>query len=307
MFARVQSSIVRVLSICAAAVFVPAAALAQPANDFCVDATFIALSGSGSRTIGVSTVGATASIAESGCSSGSPDGRDVWFRIVAPVTGNYQMRTENITFDTTLSVWQGDCDFFGPGTFLECNDDFDFIDFSSAFIVSLVAGTEVKIRVAGIGAPGTCTLRIVVPAGTVISGACCTNNTCTTGVAGTCEGTFQGPNTTCSPTLCGAPSALCCLGATCRVNATSTTCLATGSAGAVLLSLSTCNLAGNTQAPCCYGNYNKNSEIDVPDIFAFLDDWFAQRPAAVVGGDGQTGTPQVPDIFAFLGAWFAGC
>ncbi|MBX3405009.1 MAG: SUMF1/EgtB/PvdO family nonheme iron enzyme [Phycisphaeraceae bacterium] len=56
--------------------------------------------------------------------------------------------------------------------------------------------------------------------------------------------------------------------------------------------------------PCsCPADYDCNGLRDVPDIFAFLADWFAGVPAAFNFG----GTPGVPAIFAFLTAWFAGC
>ena len=61
----------------------------------------------------------------------------------------------------------------------------------------------------------------------------------------------------------------------------------------------------NHQQPCCYADYNKIGGRDVADIFAFLADWFAGRPWAVVGGSG-TGAPAVSHIFAFLTDWFAG-
>ena len=53
----------------------------------------------------------------------------------------------------------------------------------------------------------------------------------------------------------------------------------------------------------CLCDWNGNGVADVPDIFAFLADWFAATPAANNFG----GTPGVPAIFAFLTCWFAGC
>jgi hypothetical protein len=44
--------------------------------------------------------------------------------------------------------------------------------------------------------------------------------------------------------------------------------------------------------------------LEVADIFAFLNAWFAGDPRADF--DGESGL-QVADIFAFLNAWFAGC
>jgi hypothetical protein len=56
--------------------------------------------------------------------------------------------------------------------------------------------------------------------------------------------------------------------------------------------------------PCCMADFDGNSQVDVPDIFAFLSAWFSLEPAADL--DGVPGVT-VPDIFAFLAAWFAGC
>jgi hypothetical protein len=68
-----------------------------------------------------------------------------------------------------------------------------------------------------------------------------------------------------------------------------------------------CNVAANTRTPCCYADYNKVGGLGVNDIFAYLNDWFGARPAAVIGGNGTTGTPTIANIFDFLNAWFAGC
>ncbi len=54
----------------------------------------------------------------------------------------------------------------------------------------------------------------------------------------------------------------------------------------------------------CAADFDGNSAVEVPDIFAFLSAWFAQDPSADL--DGVPGIA-VPDIFAFLSLWFAGC
>ncbi len=51
----------------------------------------------------------------------------------------------------------------------------------------------------------------------------------------------------------------------------------------------------------CVADWNQDDVVGVPDLFAFLSDWFAEVPAAV-GFGGDFG---VPAIFAFLTAWFA--
>lgn len=54
----------------------------------------------------------------------------------------------------------------------------------------------------------------------------------------------------------------------------------------------------------CPADWDGDCANGVPDIFAFLSDWFAQDPDADVDGDNSVG---VPDIFTFLSIWFAGC
>jgi len=55
------------------------------------------------------------------------------------------------------------------------------------------------------------------------------------------------------------------------------------------------------QSDSCPCDWDGSSHVNVPDIFAFLSDWFAEVPAARCFG----GTCGVPDIFAFLSCWFA--
>ena len=54
----------------------------------------------------------------------------------------------------------------------------------------------------------------------------------------------------------------------------------------------------------CPADFNCSGTLEVADIFAFLNAWFAGDPNADF--DGASGL-QVADIFAFLNAWFAGC
>ena len=51
------------------------------------------------------------------------------------------------------------------------------------------------------------------------------------------------------------------------------------------------------------GDYNRDQQATVADIFAFLTDWFAGAPGADWGGNG---TITVTDIFEFLADWFSG-
>lgn len=54
----------------------------------------------------------------------------------------------------------------------------------------------------------------------------------------------------------------------------------------------------------CPADYDADGISGVPDIFAFLADWFGAGSKADVNRDAEL---NVADIFAFLSAWFAGC
>lgn len=54
----------------------------------------------------------------------------------------------------------------------------------------------------------------------------------------------------------------------------------------------------------CSADFNDNGSVSVPDIFDFLNAWFAIDSSADFNGSGSV---SVPDIFDFLTAWFAGC
>jgi hypothetical protein len=54
----------------------------------------------------------------------------------------------------------------------------------------------------------------------------------------------------------------------------------------------------------CRADHNADGALEVADIFAFLNGWFAGAAEADFDGIGGL---QVADIFAFLNAWFGGC
>lgn len=58
------------------------------------------------------------------------------------------------------------------------------------------------------------------------------------------------------------------------------------------------------QGTSCRADHDGDSVVNVPDIFAYLSDWFASRLDADFDRDRVV---EVSDIFAFLAAWFAGC
>jgi hypothetical protein len=54
----------------------------------------------------------------------------------------------------------------------------------------------------------------------------------------------------------------------------------------------------------CPADFNENGSLAVPDIFDFLNAWFALDKRADFN---YSGTLEIQDIFDFLGAWFGGC
>ena len=55
----------------------------------------------------------------------------------------------------------------------------------------------------------------------------------------------------------------------------------------------------------CPADYNcSGGQVEIQDIFDFLNGWFAGDPRADFNGVDGVG---VQDIFDFLNAWFAGC
>ncbi len=61
---------------------------------------------------------------------------------------------------------------------------------------------------------------------------------------------------------------------------------------------------GTDPSDDCLADYNSSGAVDVPDIFAFLSDWFRHESDADINDDHVV---DVPDLFAFLSLWFAGC
>jgi hypothetical protein len=89
----------------------------------------------------------------------------------------------------------------------------------------------------------------------------------------------------------------CCNGTTCSVGAQA------ACTGAYQGDGTACGPMGNPTT-CCPANFDQANGLQVADIFAFLNAWFAGDPRTDF--DHANGI-QVADIFAFLNAWFAGC
>ncbi|HVU65445.1 MAG TPA: PQQ-dependent sugar dehydrogenase [Phycisphaerales bacterium] len=54
---------------------------------------------------------------------------------------------------------------------------------------------------------------------------------------------------------------------------------------------------------CFHADFNHDDEVDIQDIFDYLNAWFAGDPATDLNGDGQ----DTRDIFYFIDSWFQGC
>lgn len=131
------------------------------------------------------------------------------------------------------------------------------------------------------------------------TGRCCANGACSTGVQSACGGTWlQGA--TCASSPCATPTGVCCRGSTCAAGAAAA---CTGPNTAFVSGASACNASGVVTSPCCKADYNKTSGVELLDIFAFLDGWFAGSADADFTGLGGV---DLLDIFGFLEAWFAG-
>jgi hypothetical protein len=92
----------------------------------------------------------------------------------------------------------------------------------------------------------------------------------------------------------------CCMGTGCAVGAQAD-CTTAG--GAFQGEATACGPVGNPTT-CCPVNFDGAGGVQVADIFAFLNAWFASDARTDFDGSGVI---QVADIFAFLNAWFAGC
>jgi subtilisin-like proprotein convertase family protein len=70
-------------------------------------------------------------------------------------------------------------------------------------------------------------------------------------------------------------------------------------------------LDGQGASPCsapCPGNHDGNGQVDADDLFAFLDDWFAQNGVCMSGCTANYIAPDAvdaDDLFAYLDIWFA--
>ncbi len=254
--------------------------------------------------------GTSPSCSISGC-------EDTWWDFTAPFADTFNFHCiQTSNGQPVISLWP-DCSLTGE---LACLSGGRLSpttpDITLPF--TMTAGQHIKVRISAyacIEGPYTLEVNSTLP-----SGACCTGSTCSVQLASDCASGYQGNNSVCTTTTC-TPPGVCCRGSTCSTAFTSAAACAAAVdtvAPATVLSKfvtgsATCNIPvtvpgtlGNITSPCCYANYNHNAQLEVQDIFDFLNDWFAGKKAAIVGGDGSTGTLAVQNIFDFLNSWFAG-
>lgn len=250
-------------------------ATAVPANDSCAAAEAISLD----QVKTGNTAGAgTDFTLETSCNlpAGAATGNDVFYAFTPSATGSYKVSLCGSAFDTVLAVLS-DCTG-APASVVACNDDGAPCGAASLQSeisdVTLTAGTHYLVRVSGYDdgtGPSAGTYSLVIHANG------------------------------------GAPTGVCCRGATCNASVAQANCTAGGLAGAAFVSAAAaCNAGGSTTTPCCYADYNKVGGISVQDIFDYLNDWFAGNIFASTGGDGAASTLSVQSIFDYLNAWFSG-
>ena len=136
--------------------------LTPPFNDPCANAITLSSSGIAMfNTCGATTDGPT----QPGCQPGS----DVWYKYIAPCSGQVWVDTCLANFNTVLSVYSGNC---GALNLLACNDDAaggPCIGSQGSFLTfNAVGGTTYTIRIGGFNnAQGWGLLRVQGPYPTV--------------------------------------------------------------------------------------------------------------------------------------------
>ncbi|MCG8408509.1 MAG: hypothetical protein MI923_25185 [Phycisphaerales bacterium] len=194
------------LIICLAGLLLgPAAALAQPANDDCVDAIPINDGSTAFSTSDATTDGP----AHGTCEHDGQTYNDIWFVYTATCTGDLTVSTCGTAFyDTDLVVYDG-CDC-GSLTLLGCDDDTSGCPgFTSEVTVFVTEGNCYLIRVGGfqINDQGSGNIVLTCDNGEP-SGACCLmDDSCVVvGSEGECQamsGDWRGLGTDCAFNPCG--------------------------------------------------------------------------------------------------------
>jgi len=115
-----------------------------PANDGFGSAQVVS---GGSGSVSGSTVGASKESGEPAHAAGNPGGASVWFRWVAPGSGQATFATSGSSFDTLLGVYTGSS--VSGLTVVGQNDDLSASVYQSSVTFAAVAGTTYQIAVDG--------------------------------------------------------------------------------------------------------------------------------------------------------------
>ncbi len=236
------------------------------------------------------------------------------------VTGSDASRARRVTTGMEVKIRLDELGYSGTGPIALAGF---IVNEAHTILSNQVIGGALPANQANLGEPRTTDFQAIAPVNFFVTinpgsctpaptGACCFDATsCAIMSSVQCVaagGTYQGNASACSPSPCGgAPIGVCCRGATCNTTITQAACVTSGTQwGASFVSNTGCNTGGSATAPCCFADYDKAGDgVQVLDIFAFLNDWFASSRFADVGGNGNE-LPDVTDIFDFLNAWFAG-
>lgn len=243
--ARNAAATVAALCLCA----LPA--LAQPANNDCLNAIPIADGVTAFSTVGATTDGPANPLCLV-AGDGGQTYHDIWYEYNASCDGELVISTcGTVNYDSDLVIYQG-CDC-GALTFLACNDDGDgCAGFSSLLATEVTANTCYLIRVGGWNAGDQGSGTISITCTPDLTGACCLGNgTCLDGLLeDQCAaqfGTFLNPGQSCADIFGqGNP----CSGACCN-DQTCTTTSENGCAGIFVGYATSCATQPCTNGACC--------------------------------------------------------
>ncbi|MGH7899296.1 MAG: hypothetical protein ACREQQ_15175 [Candidatus Binatia bacterium] len=144
------------------AALVPAA-MAQPANDDCANATVIDDPTCVGFEESIDTTTATTEVGEPAATcGGSPHGATIWYQFTSAITRQVRIETSENSFDTVIQVFSGSCGATMP---IACNDDGGSDSLSSLVTFVAEAGVPYLIRVGTFdnGAGGTAVFGLDCP------------------------------------------------------------------------------------------------------------------------------------------------
>lgn len=205
--------------------------------------------------------------------------RDLWWNFPSTLTGQVIVDTCGSSFDTKVAVYDDTGCTNYDARLLACNDDAPGAppagcgtdSLQSRVVFNVVPNRSYTIRVGSYGLTAAGAGVMNITAVPIVTGACCiTTNNCSVLSAADC--------TTAGGTYKGDNSPC----------------------------------AGDTANPitCCPANFDLLNGVDVVDLFAFLDAWFAQNGSTGAGFSSdfdKNDAVDVTDLFGYLDAWFAGC